>query len=144
MSLLLATGGASQVREILGRSKPVIGSVDVSDGNVAELFLRDARQTADVDAVHLSDGRLCSNTERADAAVPAEVVKVLAGVELVLGELGLARQQAKVIRRCHSGPNPRSTADGAVAAIRALGKVEFCLEPDRSEMATAAVCFEHR
>jgi hypothetical protein len=132
-----------QMREVLGRSEPIVDSVDERDRDARELLLRDARQTADIDAVHFSDRSFRSDTEGADATAPTEVVQVLAGVEPVLGELGLSRQQAKVIRRRHGGPESGSAPDRAVAAIRTLGEIEFGLELDRAAMASAAVSSEH-
>ena len=126
-----------------GCSEPIVRSVDESDGNAREFLFRGTLQTADVDAVHLADGRFRSDTEGTDAAVPAEVVQVLPRVELVLRKLGFAGQQAKAFLRGHCGPEPGSAAYRAVAAIRILGKVEFGLEPDCSAMATTAVRFEH-
>src|SRR6476469_3445238 len=120
------------MREVRRRRKPVVGSVDASHRDAREFFLRDALQATDVDAVHLSNGCLRSDTEWTDAAVLAEVVQVLARVEPVLGEFGFARQQPKVLRCRYRRPEPGSPADGAVAAIGILREVEFGLELDRS------------
>jgi len=118
-------------------------SIDVSHGNAGELFLRDACQTPEVDAVHLSNRRLGSDTEGTDAADPAEIVQVLASVEFVLDELGLTCQETEVLRRRYRGPEPGSAADRAVATIGRLGQVEFGFEADRSAMALAAVRLKH-
>src|SRR5436189_2836067 len=110
----------------MGRwSKPVVHTVDVGHGDARELFLRDALQATDVDAVHLANRRLRSDAEGTDAAVLAEVVQVLACIEAVLGKLSFACQQAKVFRGRYRRPKPRLAADGAVAAIRALREVEI-------------------
>ena len=129
----------------MGRwSKPVVHTVDVGHGDARELFLRDALQATDVDAVHLANRRLRSDAEGTDAAVLAEAVQVLACIEAVLGKLSFACQQAKVFRGRYRRPKPRSAADGAVAAIRALREVELGFELDCSAMATAPVRLEHR
>ena len=118
-------------------------SVDIRHGNAGELFLRDTCQTTEVDAVHLSNRRLGSDTEGTDAADPAEIVQVLAGVELVLDELGPSCQETEVLGRRYRGPEPGSAADRAVATIGRLGQVEFSFEADRSAMALAAVRLKH-
>ena len=118
-------------------------SIDVSHGNAGELFLGDTCQTTEVDAVHLSNRRLGSDTEGTDAADPAEIVQVLASVEFVLDELGLTCQETEVLRRRYRGPEPGSAADRAVATIGSLGQVEFGFEADRSAMALAAVRLKH-
>lgn len=124
-------------------SKPVVGSVDVGNGYAGEFSFWHVLQAADIDAVHLSDRRLGSDAERADAAVLAEEMQVLAGVEPVLCEFGLSRPEAEVLRSSHCGPEPRAATDGAVAAVRALGPVEIDLELDCAAMATAAIDSEH-
>src|SRR6476469_1556072 len=134
----------SQMREMRRRSKPVVHSVDARHGDARKLFLRDVLQATDVDTVHLSNGGLRSHAKGTDPALPAEVVQVLARVEPVLGKLGFARQQAKVLWRGHRRPKPRTAAYGAVAAIRVLREVELGFELDGSAMATAAVRLEHR
>ena len=78
------------MREMYWQTKPVVRAVDISHGNAREIFFRDAAEATDVDAVHLANGRLSSDTERTDATVPAEVVQVLTRVEPVLGEVGFA------------------------------------------------------
>ena len=132
------------MRDVRWGFNPVVHAIDVGDGDARQLLLRDAGQATEVDAVHLSDGCLSSDTEWPNAASSAEEVKVLASIELVLRELGLAGQEAETLWGCHGRPEAVSAADGAVAAIRLLGKVEFGLELDRSAMATAAVRLKHR
>jgi len=118
-------------------------SIDVRHRNAREVFLRDTCQTTEVDAVHLSNRRLASDTEGTDAADPAEIVQVLAGVEFVLDELGPSCQETEVLRGRYGGPEPGSAADRAVATIGRLGEVEFGSEADRSAMALAAVRPKH-
>ena len=131
--------GTSKVREVLGRSEPVMHSVDIRHGNAGELFLRDTCQTTEVDAVHLSNRRLGSDTEGTDAADPAEIVQILAGVEFVLDELRPSCQETEVLGGRYRRPEPGSPADRAVATIGRLGQVEVSFEADRSAMALAAV-----
>lgn len=131
------------MREVLRRSEPIPGSVDIGDRDAGELLFRDALQAPDIDPVDLSDGRVRSDTEGTDAASSAKEVHVLSGIEPVLRKFRLACQQAKVIRRCNRRPEPGSAADGAIAAIRGLGEVKVCLELDCPAMATAVVGLEH-
>ena len=105
------------MRDVRGGFKPVVHTIDIGNGDARQFLFRDADQAAKVDTVHLSDGRLSSDTERPNAANSAEEVKILASVELVLRELGLARQEAETLGRCHCRPEPASAADRAVAAI---------------------------
>jgi hypothetical protein len=91
-SLLLPQRPRSQVREVLRLLEPVVATIDVGDGHPRKLFLRYVLETAQVDAVHLSQGSLVSDPERPHATVLAEVVEVLSGVEQVLRQLRFARQ----------------------------------------------------
>src|SRR5688500_13088882 len=122
---------------------PVVQPVDVGDWHFGKFFFRDTLQAADVDAVHLSDRGLISDTEGSDAAVLAEEVLVLLRIEAVLSHLMLARQQAETLGLGNCYPEPVSPADGAVAPVRAHRQVEISLESNRSAVATPAVCLQH-
>src|SRR6478672_7570256 len=99
---------------VLGRTETIVQSVDERDRYAGELLFRDAGEAADVDTVHLADRCFRADPERAHAAMPAEVVHVLSGVEPVFGELGFARQQAEILRPRDRGPEPRPAADRAI------------------------------
>ena len=62
-------------------------TVNVRDRDARQLFFRYSLEAPQIDPVHLPDGRLGANTKRTDAAVLAEVVLVLPGVEQVLRQL---------------------------------------------------------
>ena len=131
------------MREVLRWRELVVQPVDIGDGDIGELFLGDVFQAADVDAVHLPDGRLGSDTEWSNAASSTEEVKILESIEPVPGELCLAHQKTEVLRSRDRRPKAVSAADRTIAAIRGLSEIEVCFEPDRSAMAASAVCFEH-
>src|SRR6185436_3190407 len=108
-----------------------------------KLCLGQARKAPDIDAVHLSDRRVGSDSERAHAAVLAEVVLVLARIEEVLRQFALAGQEPESALAGDGRPEPRAPADRAVAQVRRLGQVEVRLEPDGAAMATALVGLQH-
>lgn len=62
-------------------------TVNVRDRDARQIFFRYALQAPQIDPVHLPDGRLGPYTKRTHAAVLAEVVLVLPGVEQVLRQL---------------------------------------------------------
>lgn len=121
----------------------VVAPVNLSDGNPRKLFVRDIFKAAKVDSVHFADGRFIADTEGAHAAVLTEIVVILLGVEQLLGELRFARQQAEALRLHHGRPKARSPADGAIAAIGSLRKIDVCRKLDRATVATAMVCLQH-
>jgi hypothetical protein len=122
---------------------PIIHAVDIRDWNLREFRFGDTFETADVDSVHLADRSLVADAESADTTPFAEEVLILLGVEEILGKLFLARNQAKSFRSGNSGPEAIPAANGAVAAIRTLRKVEIRLEPHRAAVAAALVGFQH-
>lgn len=73
--------------EVLGRCKPIVLTVNVRDRDARQLFFRYSLEAPQIDSVQLSDGRLGADTKRTDAAVFAEVVLVLPGVEQVLRQI---------------------------------------------------------
>ena len=76
----------SQVAKELRCTLPVVvAAVGVGDGQGGQLFVGDASEAPQVDPVHLSNGRLGSDAKGTNAAMLAEVVLVLLGVEEVLG-----------------------------------------------------------
>ena len=110
--------------EVLGRVLPIVAAtVGVDDGRSRELFVGGVVQAHQVDAVHLAHGRFVADAKRAHAAVFAKVVVVFLGVEEVLGQISLARQQTKILWHGHGGPEAGAAADGAVAAVGVLGEV---------------------
>jgi hypothetical protein len=128
----------------LGRSlPPVIATVHIGDGDARQLFVRDLFQTPDIHSVHLSYRRFGSDPEGAHAAVLAEVVLVLLGIEDIPSQLCFPCQQAKAAFPGYRWPEASSPADGAVAPIGALRKVEIGLEPDRATVTTALVGLQH-
>src|SRR3970040_345764 len=131
-----------QVREERrGLPPPVVQPIDVGDGNLRQLFLRDAFQAAHVDTVHLADRRLVADAEGAHATTPAEEVLILAGIEKVLGELLLTRNQPKALRPGDRDPEAVSPANGAVAPVGALRAVEIRLESHRAAVAAPLLEF---
>src|SRR2546423_543115 len=121
----------------------IVATVDVRDRKARQLFLGELFQASDVNAVHLADGGLVADTERAHAAMLAEVVVVLPGVKHVAGQIRFACQQAKPLGLHHRRPEARSPADGAVAPVCGLREVDVSLELHRAAMATAMVSVQH-
>lgn len=68
----------------------VVYTVNVRDGDLGELRFADPLQATNVDAVHLSNGRLVADPERSNTAVLAEEVLVLPCIEEVLRQVFLA------------------------------------------------------
>src|SRR5262245_26190771 len=118
---------------------PVVQPVNVGNWHLRKFFFRDALEASDVDAVHLSDRCLIANTESANAAVLTKEVLILPRVEEVLGQLLFARQQAETVGLGNRDPEPVSSADRAVAPVRARRQVEIRFEPNCSAMATTGV-----
>jgi hypothetical protein len=135
--------GLQVAKELGDTLPPVVAAIDVSDGNACQLLVRDVVQAPDVDSVHLSDWRFSSDSKGSHAAVLAEVVVVLPGIEKILGQLRFPRQQAKAAFPRNGGPEAGSPADGAVAPIRALRKVEIGFELDCATVTAAMVGFQH-
>jgi hypothetical protein len=67
--------------EMLWGSKSIIPTIYVGDWNSGEILFRYIFEAAQVDAVHLADGSLCSHPEGTHAAYLAEEVVILLGVE---------------------------------------------------------------
>jgi hypothetical protein len=111
--------------EVLRGFKPIAATVHVGDGNTREFLVRDILEAAEVDAVHLANGRLGSDTEGAYAAMFAEEVQVLGRVEQVLCQLGVSGDQTKVLRLGNGWPEASSSAYRAVAPIGGLGEIEI-------------------
>src|SRR5262245_26118384 len=118
---------------------PVVQPVNVGNWQFGKFFFGNTFEASDVDAVHLSDWRLVANTKSANAAVFTEEVLVLPRVEEVLGQLLFARQQAETVGLGNRDPEPVSSADRAVAPVRARRQVEIRFEPNCSAMATTGV-----
>lgn len=129
--------------EELRRASLVVATVNIRDGDLCQLFVRNVVEAHHVYAVHLADGRFVAHTERAHAAVLAEVVMVLPGVEQILSELCLARQQAKALRFHHCRPEACSSANGAIASVGALRQIDVGFEFDGAAVTTAVVCLQH-
>jgi len=122
---------------------PVVHPVNVGDWHFGKFFFRDTFQAPDVDAIHLSDWGLISNTESTDATVPAKEVLILPCVEEVLSHFVLARQQAETLWLSNRYPEPVSPTDGAVAPVRTSRQIEISLEPNRPAMTTADIGLQH-
>jgi hypothetical protein len=75
--------------------------------------------------------------------VPAEEVLILLRVEQVLGELSFSRQESEAAFSGHCRPEAVAPANGTVATVCALFKVEIGLEPDCPAVAAALVGFQH-
>ena len=74
--------------EELGRTLPsVVATVDVRDRKLRQVLVRNVIEAHDVDPIHLANRGCVSNPEGSHAAVLAEVVVVLHGVEQVLRQL---------------------------------------------------------
>jgi hypothetical protein len=121
----------------------VIPTVDVSDGGVRQLFIRNVIQAAQVDSEHLPDWGFSSDTEGSNTAVLAKVMMVLLGVESVLSQLRFARKQSKAIGPCHGWPKACSPADRAVASVGALSEIEVGFEFNSAAVTTAMVRLQH-
>jgi hypothetical protein len=135
---------ASQVAIKLGCALPfVMQSVDVSNGDLRKLFVGDIGKASKIDSVHLPDRRFVPDTETTNSTVLAEVVMVLFCVEQILCQLRLAGQQTEAFRFGHGGPEAVAPAYGAITAIRALRKVEVCLEGDGTAMTTTPIRLQH-
>ncbi len=75
------------MRKVLGSVlPPIVHTVDVRDWNLREILFRNSFQTADVDAVHLSDRRVIADSKWTHTASLAEEVLILLGIEQVLSE----------------------------------------------------------
>jgi hypothetical protein len=122
---------------------PVVQSVNIGNWYFGKFFFRDALEAANIDAVHLSDRCLVSDTEGTDATVLTEEVLVLPRIEEILGHIVLARQQSETVGLGNRYPEPVSPADGAVAPVGARRQVEISFEPYCSAVATPLVCFQH-
>lgn len=83
--LILRTVSLEVAKELWRRLRIVVTTVDIGDRQSGQYFVRDIRETAQIDAVHLADRRLGSDAKGADPAVLAELVQILPGVEEVLG-----------------------------------------------------------
>ena len=118
--------------EVLGRCKPVVVPVNVGDRDARQIFFRHSLEAPQIDPIHLTGRRLGADAERTDATVLAKVVLVLPGVEQVLCQLRLTRQETKSFRLRDRGPEACSPADRAVAAIGALREIEIGLELDHT------------
>src|SRR5262245_32598530 len=94
----------------------VVRAVDVGDRDTREGFIGHALETADVDAVHLADGGLVADAERAHAATAAEEMLVLARVEAILDELARTARQPEPIGCRDRDPEARPATNRAVAA----------------------------
>ena len=128
---------------VLGRSKTVVATVNVRDGDARQFLLRYIFEAAKVDAVHLPDGRVGSHSERTHATNLAEEVVVLLGVEQILSQLGLSGQKPEPFGLRNSRPEARSAADGAVAPVGALREIELGFELHRTAVATPSVGLQH-
>jgi len=130
--------------EELRRALPsVVFPVDVSDGQFCELLVGDVIEARDVDSVHLADRRFVSDAECPYAAVLAEIVEVLPGIEQILGQFRFTRQQAEAFGSRNCGPEACPPADGAVAAISALRQIQVGFECDGAAMTAAMIGFQH-
>ena len=58
---------ASKMREEFRRIHAIVETIDVRNGETRQLLVRHVGEAADVHAVHLADGRLGADTERAQA-----------------------------------------------------------------------------
>src|SRR5262249_29530454 len=81
--------------------------------------------------------------ECAHAAVLAKEVMAAVAVELIVGEVLLARQEPEGFRLDAKAPQPRLAADRTVALGRSSADVEVRLELAAAAVATAGVC-RHR
>jgi hypothetical protein len=121
----------------------VVYTVNVRDWDLGELLFADALQAANVDAVHLSDGRVVSDPERSNTAVLAKEVLVLPCIEEILRQVLFAGNKAKTVGLSNCSPKAISPADGAVAPVCALRQVEFGFEPYCSTVATSFIGLKH-
>ncbi len=101
----------------------IVHAINVCDGNLGELFFRDAFETANIDAVHLANGSVVPDAEWPHATDLAEEVLILSCIEQVFSEHLGPGKQPELFWCCDRRPKPISSADGAVAAIGALNKV---------------------
>lgn len=77
------------------------------------------------------------------AAMPAEQVMHAVRVELVVGELALARDETERLGPDARAPEALLRADRAIALAGAGGEVDVRLEADRAAMAAAVIGLEH-
>jgi hypothetical protein len=121
----------------------VVHAVDTGNRNARQLFLSDILQAADINAIHLADGRLIADAKRPDATYFAEEMLILPRVEQVFGEHIGARYESKLTLLCHSRPEPVPPANGTITPVRSLGEIQLCLEADSSAVAAALVRLQH-
>jgi hypothetical protein len=126
------------------RVLPVVAAaINENDGGGGQLFITDIIQTHQINAVHFAHGRFGADAKRAYAAVFAKVVLVFLGVEEVLGEFTLARQQSKVFWHRDRRPKAGAAAYRAIAAVGVLREVKISLKLHCAAVATAVVGFFH-
>ena len=121
----------------------IVQPIDVRDRQFGKRLFGDSLETTDVDTVHPSDRRVVSDSEASNAAVFTEEVLVLFRIEAVLDHLLLSREQPKIFRLGHCRPETRSSADRAVAPVRARRQIEISFERYRAAMATSFVGLQH-
>src|SRR5262249_1337833 len=121
----------------------VVLAVDVSDRSGCKLFRRDVFQASQVDSIDLTDAGEIAYAKRAHPAMFAEIVLVAHGVEQVLGQLRLAREQAKRPRLYDRRPEAVSGADRTVAPKGPGAEVDVGFEAHCSAVTTALVGLQH-
>ena len=107
----------------------IVAPILVLDGSCRHLLRRAAVEAGDVDGEEGAAQRVVmAAPERLDAATPAKEMVNVSAAELVIGEFGLAVQDAKIVLACDRLPEPALGADGTVAAARAFCRIEPAFE----------------
>src|SRR5258708_34279383 len=123
----------------------VLAAIHVFDRRLGELRRIEIVETGEVHRIiGAADLLDIAVTERRDAAGLAEPVMAALAAELIVGQLALAREQAKRLRLDDGAPVAPLGTDRAVALARAGAEVEVGLVADFAAMAASLVGPGHR